>query len=211
MSEDSLDKAKVVVAGDGYVGKTALLTRYLFGRFISDYHFTVGIDFHSKAVTLPGNKAIRLQLWDTAGQERFRALLPSYLRDCCVVLVAYDLTNKQSFNGLAFWIEYVRRHSNNQAAIIIVGTKSDLTNDRQVSRAEAEKLGETFGVVVTEASALSGDGINELFQLAGQLAAQVRLAKAKPDLDDARKTAIKLSLEHHKMVKNKHFIKRCCM
>ena len=159
------DKAKVVVAGDAgglyfqcfpdvlkkctvLVGKTALLSKFLFNIFVQDYNFTVGIDFHSKFVKLKNGDSCRLQLWDTAGQERFRALLPSYLRDCCAVLLIYDVTSlsffsifkypkfpiedRKSFDGIPFWIDYVKRHTTKQPSIILVGMKIDLSNERLV-------------------------------------------------------------------------------
>lgn len=76
------------------VGKTSLISRFMYDTFDTTYSATIGIDFLSKTVYLD-ERAIRLQLWDTAGQERFRSLIPSYIRDCAAAIILYDITSKQ--------------------------------------------------------------------------------------------------------------------
>ena len=73
-------KYKIVILGDQGVGKTSLLTRFMYESFEENYLSTVGIDFCSKTMYLD-DRTIRLQIWDTAGQERFRTLIPSYIRE----------------------------------------------------------------------------------------------------------------------------------
>ena len=75
------------------VGKTSLITRFMYDTFDNTYQATIGIDFLSKTMYLE-DRTIRLQLWDTAGQERFRSLIPSYIRDSTVAVVVYDITSK---------------------------------------------------------------------------------------------------------------------
>jgi len=88
------------------------------------------------------DKTIRLQLWDTAGQERFRSLIPSYIRDCSVAVIVYDVTSKTqikrklilkgrtSFANINRWIEYVREERGNDVVIALVGNKIDLEDKR---------------------------------------------------------------------------------
>uniref|UniRef100_A0A914Y4Z3 Uncharacterized protein n=1 Tax=Panagrolaimus superbus TaxID=310955 RepID=A0A914Y4Z3_9BILA len=151
------DKCKVVVAGDANVGKTALLSKFLFNIFVQDYNFTVGIDFHSKVVNLKTGEAVRLQLWDTAGQERFRALLPSYLRDCCTILIVYDVSNRKTFDGIPFWIDYVKRHTTKQPPIILVGMKIDLITRREVAFIDAQTIAKKYDLNIFEVSAATGE------------------------------------------------------
>lgn len=75
------------------VGKTSLITRFMYDTFDNTYQATIGIDFLSKTMYLE-DRTVRLQLWDTAGQERFRSLIPSYIRDSTVAVVVYDITSK---------------------------------------------------------------------------------------------------------------------
>ncbi|WAR28552.1 RAB6-like protein, partial [Mya arenaria] len=86
-----LRKFKLVFLGEQSVGKTSLITRFMYDSFDNTYQATIGIDFLSKTMYLE-DRTIRLQLWDTAGQERFRSLIPSYIRDSSVAVVVYDIT-----------------------------------------------------------------------------------------------------------------------
>ena len=96
-----------VFLGDQAVGKTSVITRFMYDKFEANYAATIGIDFLSKTVYLE-ERTVRLQLWDTAGQERFRSLIPSYIRDSSAAVVVYDVTNRQSFLNTTRWIEEVR-------------------------------------------------------------------------------------------------------
>lgn len=79
--------------GDQSVGKTSIITRFMYDKFEASYSATIGIDFLSKTMYLE-DRTVRLQLWDTAGQERFRSLIPSYIRDSSVAVVVYDVTSE---------------------------------------------------------------------------------------------------------------------
>uniref|UniRef100_A0A1B0EW67 Putative gtpase rab6/ypt6/ryh1 small g protein n=1 Tax=Lutzomyia longipalpis TaxID=7200 RepID=A0A1B0EW67_LUTLO len=90
-----LRKFKLVFLGEQSVGKTSLITRFMYDSFDNTYQATIGIDFLSKTMYLE-DRTVRLQLWDTAGQERFRSLIPSYIRDSTVAVVVYDITSKSA-------------------------------------------------------------------------------------------------------------------
>jgi len=102
----ALAKYKLVFLGDQAVGKTAIITRFMYDKFDDTYQATIGIDFLSKTMYLE-DRTVRLQLWDTAGQERFRSLIPSYIRDSSVAVIVYDVTDRQSFLNTSKWIEEV--------------------------------------------------------------------------------------------------------
>ncbi|GLE08618.1 hypothetical protein PINS_up019922 [Pythium insidiosum] len=87
-----LAKYKLVFLGDQGVGKTSIITRFMYDTFDNAYQATIGIDFLSKTMYME-DRTVRLQLWDTRGQERFRSLIPSYIRDSSVAVVAYDITS----------------------------------------------------------------------------------------------------------------------
>ncbi|KAK2530281.1 hypothetical protein Q9233_006258 [Columba guinea] len=88
-----LRKFKLVFLGEQSVGKTSLITRFMYDSFDNTYQATIGIDFLSKTMYLE-DRTIRLQLWDTAGQERFRSLIPSYIRDSAVAVIVFDVTSR---------------------------------------------------------------------------------------------------------------------
>merc|ERR1712147_61158 len=102
-----LRKFKLVFLGEQSVGKTSLITRFMYDSFDNTYQATIGIDFLSKTMYFE-DRSVRLQLWDTAGQERFRSLIPSYIRDSAVAVVVYDTTSQGSFASTKKWVEDVR-------------------------------------------------------------------------------------------------------
>merc|ERR1719515_369612 len=151
-------KYKLVFLGDQSVGKTSIITCFMYDKFDSTYQATIGIDFLNKAVALE-DRTVRLQLWDTAGQERFRSLIPSYIRDSSAAVVVYDITNRQSFLNSTKWIEDVRQERGNDVIIMLVGNKSDMADKRQVTLEEAEEMAKEYGAMVAEASAKAGHNI----------------------------------------------------
>jgi len=127
----SMRKFKLVFLGEQSVGKTSLITRFMYDTFDGNYQATIGIDFLSKTMYLD-DRTVRLQLWDTAGQERFRSLIPSYIRDSSVAIVVYDVTNRESFQSTSKWVEDVRAERGNDVIIALVGNKTDLSDKRYV-------------------------------------------------------------------------------
>mmetsp|Transcript_24091 Transcript_24091/g.63544 ORF Transcript_24091/g.63544 Transcript_24091/m.63544 type:complete len:209 (-) Transcript_24091:25-651(-) len=160
-------KFKVVLLGDEAAGKTSLVRRYMYDTFEDSIQATIGMDFQSKTVYLQ-DRTVRLQLWDTAGQERFRSLIPSYIRDAAAAVVVYDITKRSSFQGTRKWIDDVRAERGQGAMIALVGSKSDLSAERQVSEAEGKAQADEMGVTFAETSAKLGTNVASLFQ---QLAA----------------------------------------
>merc|ERR1719197_1574258 len=167
-----LNKYKLVFLGEQAVGKTSVITRFMYDTFDNNYQATIGIDFLSKTMYLE-DRTVRLQLWDTAGQERFRSLIPSYIRDSSGAIVVYDITNRASFLNTTKWIEDVRNERGNDVVIVLVGNKTDLTDRRQVSTEEGEKKAKESDVMFIETSAKAGNNIKALFrQLAAALPGQ---------------------------------------
>jgi Ras-related protein Rab-6A len=159
-----LAKYKLVFLGDQSVGKTSIITRFMYDNFDRHYQATIGIDFLSKTMYLE-DRTVRLQLWDTAGQERFRSLIPSYIRDSSVAVVVYDVSNKTSFLNTAKWVEDVRAERGNDVVICLVGNKTDLGNDkRQVSTEEGEERAKKENLMFMEVSAKAGYNVKSLFR-----------------------------------------------
>jgi|Transcript_10965 Ras-related protein Rab-6A len=159
-----LAKYKLVFLGDQSVGKTSIITRFMYDNFDRHYQATIGIDFLSKTMYLE-DRTVRLQLWDTAGQERFRSLIPSYIRDSSVAVVVYDVTNRASFVNTTKWVEDVRAERGSDVVICLVGNKTDLGNDkRQVSTEEGEEKASKDGLLFMECSAKAGYNVKSLFR-----------------------------------------------
>ena len=119
--------AKVTFIGDSRSGKTSLIKRYQENSFSQVPISTVGVDFSIREIEQsPPNHPLKLQIWDTAGQERFNSVVQLYFRNSYAIVLAFDLTNKSSFNNLNRWIKLVREEYEPEL-FIIVGNKSDLS------------------------------------------------------------------------------------
>lgn len=158
MSISPLSKYKLVFLGDQSVGKTSIITRFMYDKFDQTYQPTIGIDFLSKTMYLE-DRTVRLQLWDTAGQERFRSLIPSYIRDSSVAVIVYDVSNRQSFVNTARWVEEVRAERGKDVVLVLVGNKTDLVDKRQVSVEEGETKARELSALMIETSAKAGFNI----------------------------------------------------
>lgn len=174
-----LTKHKIVFLGDQGVGKTSLITRFMYNTFDTHYAATIGIDFLSKTMYLD-DQTIRLQLWDTAGQERFRSLIPSYIRDSMVAMIVYDITKKDSFDDIPRWCEYVRTERGDDVIMVLVGNKSDLPG-RVISTEDGEKLAKELNFnLFMETSSKNGYGVKNLFK---------KVAKLLPTVQNDESTA----------------------
>ncbi|XP_010862956.1 ras-related protein Rab-6A isoform X3 [Coregonus clupeaformis] len=184
-----LRKFKLVFLGEQSVGKTSLITRFMYDSFDNTYQATIGIDFLSKTMYLE-DRTIRLQLWDTAGQERFRSLIPSYIRDSAAAVVVYDITNVNSFQQTTKWIDDVRTERGSDVIIMLVGNKTDLADKRQVAIEEGERKAKELNVMFIETSAKAGYNVKQLFR---------RVAAALPGMestqDKSREDMIDIKLE----------------
>nr|XP_006008045.1 PREDICTED: ras-related protein Rab-21 [Latimeria chalumnae] len=114
---------KVVLLGEGCVGKTSLVLRYCENKFNDKHITTLQASFLTKKLNI-GGKRVNLAIWDTAGQERFHALGPIYYRDSNGAILVYDVTDEDSFQKVC--------------------NKIDLEKDRHVSVEEAEAIEELF-------------------------------------------------------------------
>ena len=155
-------KYKLIFLGDQNVGKSSILNRFLNDTFVEEYQATIGLDFQSKNVQID-NQDVHLLLYDTAGQEKFRSLIPMYTRDANIILLVYDITNRESFENLYAWLKDLTNININEVIICIVGNKIDLNEKREVSNEEGQKYAQEHDFIFQEVSAKTGEGFSELF------------------------------------------------
>ena len=157
---------KCVIVGDGGAGKTAMVVRFSQGFFQESYKLTIGVEFAVKSIVLEdksGRHVVKLQIWDTGGQDRFVYVRPLYYKGAMGCIVVFDLTNRESFDHIARWIAEVQKESG-AIPMLLVGNKSDLKDNRVVSRNEAEKLAKDLNMLYIESSAKSGDGVGDVLR-----------------------------------------------
>lgn len=158
------DKCKITIAviGSVGVGKSSILTRYLDDKFTSDRIQTVGVDVRQKKIEILDTK-VRIRLLDTAGQERFGTIANWYYRVSHAFIVVYDITNKESFNDLKYWMERLDEKASDKAIRFVVGTKVDLEVDRKITFKEGESFAKSMGYRFCEVSAKSGRNVDQIF------------------------------------------------
>ncbi|XP_078279085.1 ras-related protein Rab-39B-like [Rhinoraja longicauda] len=155
---------RIILLGDSTVGKSSLLKSFTGGSFSEVQDPTVGVDFYARLLEVEPGCRIKLQLWDTAGQERFRSITRSYFRNSVGGLLLFDLTNRRSFENVREWLKEVDAHVfPNKTIFVLVGHKSDLVEERQVERHEAEVLAATLGLNYLETSAKTDSNVEEAF------------------------------------------------
>lgn len=163
----ALPTLKVVVAGDGSVGKTSLVRCYCEGKFETSRVMTIGVDFQTKIVALPTG-AVKLSIWDLAGQERFAVMRPGFYRGSRAAALVFDVSSAESFSDLDAWRNEIHKALPDQR-LVIVGNKIDLP--RAVDSQTAAHYAARIKAVYVETSAATGEGVPRLFESLARLAA----------------------------------------
>ena len=179
---------KIVLLGDGGVGKTCIISRYILGQFEKGTVATNGASFCSKRVNFSQlNKALLLDIWDTAGQERYRALTKFFYKEAAVCILVYDITKRATFENIkSYWYEQLKENAGKNIVVGIAGNKCDLYEEEEVQEEEAREFAESIGAVFELTSAQNNTGINELFLNCGYKYLDPNF---KPELDGLASTS----------------------
>jgi len=177
---------KVIIIGDAGAGKSSFFHQFRQGVFPKQVMSTIGVEFGTKIIQLQNEeRRVKLNVWDTAGQERYRAVTRAYYRGALGSVILYDTTSRLSFNHLPDWLQDAREQASSDIDIVVVGNKKDLKEQRQVTHDEASKWANTNEVIYIETSALTGENVEDVFQILGQHI-QARMDK---DIDAKKRKA----------------------
>lgn len=155
----STAKYKILLLGDGNVGKTSLIMRFTTGRFKETYKATIGTDIFQKIID---NKD--LQIWDLSGQSHFKNIRMKFYKRANGSLIVFDLTNPNSFESLENWVEEAQEVTGDIPSVL-VGNKKDLDHLIQPETLEkAKKFAESKGIEFVFTSAKNGDNVEEAFK-----------------------------------------------
>lgn len=176
---------KVVLLGEGSVGKTSLVTRYVQNTFNERHVTTIQASFLTKRLNVDGSR-VNISIWDTAGQERFHALGPIYYRESHGALLVYDITDNSSFVKVKNWVKELRSQLGKSVTLAIIGNKVDLEKSRAVNKEEALSYAQSVGAKHYDTSAKLNKGLEELF-----LDLTRRMLEANKDGDSGRGAAKK--------------------
>lgn len=153
---------KIVLLGEGAVGKTSIVLRYVEDKFNERHISTLQASFLNKKLNIDG-KRVNLAIWDTAGQEKFHALGPIYYRMSNGAVLVYDITDEDSFQKVKNWVKELKKMLGNEICIVIVGNKADLEKHRTVSLQQAEEYAAQVSAKHFIISAKLNRGIEEVF------------------------------------------------
>jgi small GTP-binding protein len=168
---------KVIIVGEGGVGKTSLVKRSVDDYFKEDMKMTIGVDLSVKKMTCDGQDRF-LQIWDLGGQPHFKTVADIYFKGSHGVMAVFDVTRRASMDRLDDWIERVRAIVGS-LPMIVVGNKIDLRDpkrgDNGVSKDEGQEFASKYKSSYLETSAKDNSGVAEAFQaLSGMLKLGVR-------------------------------------
>lgn len=164
----SYARYKMCIFGDGGVGKTTLVNRYISGKYSDAFKMTIGVDFYTKSIEIQNIK-VNLQIWDFAGEHKFKNLLPNYVIGASGGIFMYDLSRFYSLTHLEDWVSLLNKAPDRRETklpILLVGGKKDLAFEgkRVVEEDYASELGKKFGIFdFIECSSKTGENVDLIF------------------------------------------------
>ena len=177
-------KIKLVLLGPMAVGKTALCNRLKYDKFEQNYQVTIGAGLLDYQIQINGTN-VNAEIWDTAGMERHRSLSPIYFRDANIAFFVYDMSEISTIEQLDSYLDEFRANNSENFYGIVCGNKSDIEHD-DLSKQAGIAWAEQYGFGFAEASAKTGEGVNQAFTKAFQGALQI-ITNKKPQSNKIRK------------------------
>lgn len=192
---------KVVLLGEGRVGKTSIGKRWVTSQFDPMVKQTVTAAFFEKTIEVNG-KSINVHLWDTAGQEEYHSITPIYYKGSNAALLVYSVIDRKSIERAAQWKKELVSSQGNDIVTIVVANKIDMVKDRCISEEEGKKFAESINSPYFEVSAKTGDGIQRLFDCLGNSLSKIAIASNK---GQGRRPGARsgLRVEEHEEVEDK--------
>ena len=165
MLEEDFEKTiKVLIVGNGKVGKSSMIRRFCTGTFTNTYKRTIGVDFLEKVQYCRDlGEDVRMMLWDTAGQEEYDTITRTYYRGAGACVLAFSTTDRDSFNAVTTWKKKVEAECG-EIAMVLVQTKVDLIDQAVVDKDEAEQLAENLGLKFYRTSVKDNLNVDLVFE-----------------------------------------------
>lgn len=163
MKEEDFEVAiKVVIVGNGGVGKSSMIQRYCKGRFTKDYKKTIGVDFLERQITVDEDE-VRIMLWDTAGQEEFNDLTREYYKGAQAVVLAFSTIDRDSFLAIRQWKEKVSAEVGS-VPMVLIQNKIDLVDQAEITADESESLAKKLNLKFYRTSVKDDLNVSDVFR-----------------------------------------------
>jgi len=168
MHEQDVDTTlKVIVVGNGQVGKTSMITRFAKGIFTNEYKKTIGVDFLEKKLYLNSiGEEVTFLLWDTAGQEEYDAITRTYYKSAGACILAFSTTDRASFDQVEEWYRKVNDECGN-IVMVLVQNKVDLLDNAAMENREVEYLAKKLRLKLYRTCVKDNLNVSEVFQYLG--------------------------------------------
>jgi len=164
---------KVVLIGEGRVGKSSIGNKWSYGKFDSQQRSTIAVGCFQKTVNTSDGKAIDIRLWDTAGQEEYHSLTPIYYKDAHLALIVYSVTDTTSFERMVQWKKELDQSRGTDIKIVIAANKIDLVQHRVVTQKQGLDFATSINVPIFEVSAKTGESIDLMFQNIAKILSEI--------------------------------------
>ena len=158
-------KFKIILSGAKNVGKSSLIARYCDDVFNEDMMDTIGVAFKRKKIDLEDDISLDVNIWDMGGEEKYKALFPQYVKGATAALILYDTTRKETIDDISSWVKIVDDYAKENIIKVLIGTKIDLKDQREITKKEAEKhcAEHNWTASVIETSAKTGENVEDAF------------------------------------------------
>ena len=157
---------KVLLLGEGSVGKTSLLYQFVKGKFSSNYQITIGANFLSKDVQFSKKNEANLVIWDIAGQyAKFERFHKQFYKNANGALIVFDLTRPKTFDAVDKWHSEMEEILGKDVPFVLIGNKADLIGDfnREIDVKASQDYAESRGSIYIETSAKTGENVEDAF------------------------------------------------
>lgn len=161
-----LFQVKVILAGDGAVGKSSLLRRYVHDDFIEQHQMTIGMDAHSKLTRVPGLGIVKVHTWDLAGQPQWASVREGFYLGSHAMALVFDVNRPETIQNLPDWVKECRSKAPG-IPVLVVANKIDLPHRVPVKRIAQWASNHNYHYI--ETSPKTGQNINQLFEKLGTL------------------------------------------
>ena len=201
---------KVIVIGDSGVGKSCLTTQAVRNNFEEFYTATVGFEFLTFNMRI-NNNVLKLQICDTCGQEVYKSLISNFYRNSSLALILYAINNSDTFKHAETWLHDLKSQANPNVRVFLVGNKSDLEDERVVTKEEGERFKEEKKLDrFIETSAKTGENAQGVLLEAAKLLYKDYLKAKKNFANEGETDNQKGDRLERKKPKNNNGGKKCC-